>query len=261
MAHLRGPQGCPWDREQTLDSLKPFVLEEAYEVVDAIERGDLEELEGELGDMVFEAVFLAQLCAEAGHFSIADSVQHVVDKLIRRHPHVFGTPEGQTPVDTAAKVVTQWDAIKLEERRRAGRPEPGPLGEIPLAMPALLRALHISKRAAKLRFDWPSMPEVLTKVHEELAELQAALSGGRDADVFEELGDLLFVVVNVARKARLDPEAALRAANQKFMRRFGAMTAHLAKKGLAPATATLADVEASWTAVKARERRRQVPRK
>lgn len=257
MARLRGPNGCPWDREQTLRSLKPFVLEEAYEVVDAIDRNDVDELRGELGDLVFEAVFLAQLCAEAGHFTIAEAVQHVVDKLIRRHPHVFGPKRSaRKAVDTSAEVITQWDAIKAQERQAAGKRAVGPIGEIPLAMPALLRALHISKRVAKVGFDWPTTGDVLLKLTEELTELQEALATGSQAAIEEELGDLLFVVANLARKSRIDPEAALRAANKKFVRRFAAMTADLERRGLALDGAPLSDMEESWTRVKEAERAR-----
>lgn len=255
MAHLRGPDGCPWDREQTLTTLKPFVLEEAYEVVEAIDRHDIDELRGELGDLVFEAVFLAQLCAEAGHFTIGDAVQHVVDKLIRRHPHVFGTKRAQAAhVDTAAKVVTQWDAIKAQERQTAGKPNVGPLGDIPLAMPALSRALHISKRAAKVGFEWATARDVLLKVKEELAEVEEAMASGALPAIEEELGDLLFSITNLARKSNIDPEAALRAANKKFARRFAAMALHLESRGLALDGTSLAEMEASWTHVKEQER-------
>lgn len=260
MAQLRGPEGCPWDREQTLSTLKPFVLEEAYEVVEAIDRHDIDELRGELGDLVFEAVFLAQLCAEAGHFTIGDAVQHVVDKLIRRHPHVFGTKRARASnVDTSAKVVTQWDAIKAQERRTAGKPDAGPLGDVPLAMPALLRALHISKRAAKVGFEWATARDVLLKVKEELMEVEDAMALDARPAIEEELGDLLFSMVNLARKSRIDPEAALRAANKKFVRRFTAMALHLESRGLSLGETSLAEMEASWTQVKERERATPVP--
>lgn len=254
MKRLRGPDGCPWDREQTLQSLQPFILEEAYEVVEAIETNDVPELCGELGDLLFEVVFVAQLCAEAGQFTVADAAQHVVDKLIRRHPHVFGPKKASASnVDTSAKVVTQWDAIKALERRAAGKRDPGPLGQLPLALPALTRALHISRRAAKSGFDWPTTAAVVEKLHEETRELEEALERGNSRAVEEELGDLLFVVANVARKAALDPEAALRRANTKFVRRFTAMARDLAAHGQSLEAASSDDMEASWVRVKARE--------
>ncbi len=204
---------------------------------------------------MFEAVFLAQLCAEAGHFTIGDAVQHVVDKLIRRHPHVFGPRRGRAAnIDTSSKVVTQWDAIKAQERRTAGKPEAGPLGEVPLAMPALSRALHISRRAAKVGFEWATAREVLLKVKEELVELEEAMASDAQPAIEEELGDLLFSIVNLARKSHLDPEAALRAANKKFVRRFTAMARHLESRGFSIDETSLAEMEASWSHVKERER-------
>jgi MazG family protein len=255
MRVLRSPQGCPWDREQSWDTLKPYVLEEAYEVVDAIDRGDADDLRGEIGDLVFEGVFLAQVASDAGAFDVADALRSVNEKLIRRHPHVFvqadavagTTGEG---VDTPGAVVEQWQQIKARERAAAGRPHQGVLDGLPASLPALSRAHELGRRAARTGFDWPDAPAVLDKIDEEIRELRAEIDGrGTDA-MAEELGDLLFALAQLARKAGLDPEAALRAANAKFTARFTAVEHDVAARGLDMTALTLDELEAIWQRIK-----------
>jgi ATP diphosphatase len=252
MAILRSPTGCPWDREQTLDSLLPFVLEEAHEVVEAAERRDLAELKGEIGDLMFEGVFLSQLCAETGDFTITDALNDVRAKLVRRHPHVFAPDAGTSAVTTPEAVKDQWDVIKVAERAEKGRERTSQLDGVPDGLPALLRALRLSSKAAKVGFEWPTADEVLAKVDEELAEVRDALRTGDAAHVAEEIGDLLFIVANLARKLALDPEALLRAANRKFTARFHGVEARLAAAGTPVGTpgATLEVMEAAWEAGK-----------
>ena len=254
MRRLRSPDGCAWDREQTLASLRPFVLEEAYEVVDAIDRGDRTALCDELGDLLLEAVFVAQICAEASAFSIADATDAVVAKLIRRHPHVFGGSDTETDAGrrdlSPAEVKEQWERIKTRER--AGTPERATLLDgIPEALPSLLRASRIGARTANVGFDWDEPSAVIDKVDEELAELRQAVASADPTHIEEELGDLLFTVANLARKLRIDPESALRAANGKFTRRFRAIEQRLAARGRALHDATPEELEREWQAVKA----------
>ena len=250
MQRLRAEDGCAWDREQTLESLRPFVIEETYEVVDAIDRGDPDALRDELGDFLLEAVFLAQISAEQGDFDISDSLRAIADKLVRRHPHVFGEQAGDGRSPDAAEVKRQWERIKAEEQRNAGRP-PSVLGSVPDSLPALLRAYRLGKRAATVGFDWPDVAGVEAKVAEELAELAEARAGGSRADVEEEIGDLLFAVANLARHLDVDPESALRAANRKFSKRFAALESRLQERGLALREATLDEMEAEWARGKA----------
>ena len=254
MRTLRSPDGCAWDREQTLASLRPFVLEEAYEVVDAIDRGDRTALCDELGDLLLEAVFVAQICAEASAFTIADATDAVVAKLIRRHPHVFGGSDTETDAGrrdlSPAEVKEQWERIKTRER--AGTPERATLLDgIPEALPSLLRASRIGARTANVGFDWDEPGAVIDKVDEELAELRQAVASADPTHIEEELGDLLFTVANLARKLRGDPESALRAANGKFTRRFRAIEHRLAARGRALHDATPEELEREWQAVKA----------
>ncbi len=254
MRRLRSPDGCAWDREQTLASLRPFVLEEAYEVVDAIDRGDRTALCDELGDLLLEAVFVAQICAEASAFTIADATDSVVAKLIRRHPHVFGGSDTETDAGrrdlSPAEVKEQWERIKTRER--AGTPERATLLDgIPEALPSLLRASRIGARTANVGFDWDEPGAVIDKVDEELAELRQAVASADPTHIEEELGDLLFTVANLARKLRVDPESALRAANGKFTRRFRAIEQRLAARGRALHDATPEELEREWQAVKA----------
>ena len=250
MRRLRAEDGCAWDREQTLESLRPFVIEETYEVVDAIDRGDLDALRDELGDFLLEAVFLAQIAAERGDFDIADSLRSICHKLVRRHPHVFGEQAGDTRSPDAAEVKRRWEEIKADEQKTAGRPASA-LGSIPDSLPALLRAYRLGKRAATVGFDWPDAAGVEAKVAEELAELAEARAGGSAADVEEEIGDLLFAVANLSRHLDVDPETALRAANRKFSERFAALESRLEARGVALRDATLDEMEAEWARVKA----------
>ena len=254
MQILRGPTGCPWDREQTLDTLLPFVLEEAHEVVEAAERRDLDELKGEIGDLVFEGVFLSQLCAESGDFTITDALNDIRAKLVRRHPHVFAPDAGTAGVTTPDAVLTQWDAIKVVERAEKGRERTSRIDGVPEGLPALLRASRISAKAAKVGFEWPTPEQVLEKIDEETAEVREALAAGDRTHVAEEIGDLLFAVANLARKLDHDPEALLRAATRKFAARFRAMEMRLAEAGtpVGGDAATLDVMEAAWQAGKAR---------
>jgi MazG family protein len=254
MRLLRSPAGCPWDREQTLASLAPFVLEEAHEVVDAIERGDLEDLRGEIGDLVFEGVFLAQLCAEDGRFDIADSIRHVADKLVRRHPHVFAASarEPSARIQSAGQVIEQWEAIKARERSDAAASVAGALDGIPRALPSLLAAHEIGTRAAAVGFDWEAATDVLAKIEEEVGELRRALAQDTPERAAEEMGDLLFALANLSRKLGIEPEAALRAANRKFMARFRAVEEAVERSGARMQDLALEQLERIWQQVKAR---------
>ena len=248
MAALRHPDaGCPWDLVQTFGTIAPYTIEEAYEVVDAITRRDMAALPDELGDLLFQVVYHARMAEEAGLFAFADVARAITDKMIRRHPHLF-------PAEDAAPA--GWEAHKQAERRRRG--EHGTLSGIPAGLPALTRALKLTQRAGRVGFDWPGPEQVLEKLEEEIAEVRAELpAGGQPADparLADEVGDLLFVAANLARKLGLDPEACLRQANDKFTRRFEGVEQRLAAQGLAPADATLDAMEAEWAAVKQAER-------
>lgn len=246
MARLRGPDGCPWDREQTLQSLARYVLEEAAEVVDAIERRDADGLREEVGDLLFEGVFLAQVSHDDGGFDVADALETVCAKLIRRHPHVFDTEASLT----ADEVKAQWDVIKAQEKAERGAAPAHLLDGIPLAAPALSRARTICGRVATVGFDWPTPEAVLEKLDEETREVHAAIAS-RDHDAIEdEIGDMLFVIANLARKLDVDAESALRRANQKFTRRFREVEARLAGDGLSLEAASLDQMEAAWQATK-----------
>lgn len=246
MARLRAPDGCPWDREQTLDTLKKYLLEESYEVLDAIDARDFAAHCDELGDLLLQPVFQAQIAAEAGHFTISDSLDAIVNKLIRRHPHVFG--DGHA--DTADDVKVRWDQIKAEEKQARGD-APAPLLDAVLsAQPALAEAQAITAKVAKVGFDWPSTREVFAKLHEEIAELEAAIESGDQAAREDELGDLLFVVVNLARKLSLDAEQSLRGANRKFRARFSYVEAALAARGRTLEQSTLDEMEEQWQQAK-----------
>jgi MazG family protein len=247
MRRLRGPGGCPWDREQTIESLRGFVLEETYEVLDSIDRGDHEALRGEIGDLLFEGVFLAQIEADEGRFTVTDSLRAITEKLIRRHPHVFAGVEG---VGTPGKVVEQWEQIKAREQKDAGTRR-SLLRGVPKAMPSLLRAHEIGTRVAAVGFDWPEAEEVIEKIEEEVAELREALEGrqGRER-AEEEMGDLLFTIANLARKLGVESESALRKANEKFSARFEALEHHLEDQGRSVHDATLAEMEEAWGLVK-----------
>ena len=245
MRRLRGPGGCPWDREQSIHTLRPFVLEETYEVLDAIDRDDHEALRGEIGDLLFEGVFLAQIESDEGRFAIVDSIREITAKLIRRHPHVFGTTKG---VNTAGKVLEQWEQIKSREQDDAGQKR-SVLRGMPKALPSLLGAHEIGTRVAAVGFDWAKADDVLEKIEEEVAELRAAQREGR-ARMEEEMGDLLFALANLARKLGIEPESALRRANQKFTERFQQVEQYLEAKGQSVHDATLEEMERVWGLVK-----------
>jgi nucleoside triphosphate diphosphatase len=246
MARLRDPaRGCPWDREQDFRSIAPHTLEEAYEVVDAIERGDLERLRDELGDLLFQVAFHARLASEQGAFAFDDVVEAICDKLTRRHPHVFG----DAVVADAARQTEAWERMKRQER--ATRGETGALADVPAALPALARARKLGARAAQAGFDWPDAAGPRAKIGEELAELDAALEKGDPALRESELGDLLFSVVNLARHVGVDPEAALRRANERFARRYRHVELELARLGQAAATAPAELLDRLWAAAKA----------
>jgi nucleoside triphosphate diphosphatase len=247
MARLRGPHGCPWDREQTLESLRAFLLEETHEVLDAIDRGDTDALRGEIGDLIFEGVFLAQVCADAGRFTVADSLSAINAKLIRRHPHIFD-PDGR-PLDTAGEVHQQWEQIKAREQAEAGERR-SVLRGLPKSLPALLGAYEIGTRVAAVGFDWAQAADVVDKIEEEVAELRRAIAAEGPARTEEEMGDVLFAIANLARKLGIDPESALRKANAKFAARFEALEERLHAKGRSVHDATLDEMEAEWTAVK-----------
>jgi len=259
MVALRGPDGCPWDREQTFASLSHFVLEEAYEVVDAIERGDLGALREEIGDHIFEGVFLAQIARDEGAFDVAQALRAVTDKLVRRHPHVFredGTvhdAESRERAPSADAALARWDAQKAEERAAAGT-ESSALGDLPKGLPALLRAYKIGKRAATVGFDWAAATDVVAKIEEEVAELRDTLEHdpANEARAAEEMGDLLFAIANLSRKLGIEPEAALREANEKFTRRFEAMEQRIANSRRKLAETPIAELEAIWNDVKGR---------
>jgi MazG family protein len=256
MSTLRSPDGCPWDREQTIDTLKPFVLEETYEVLEAIDRGDHAALREELGDFVFEAVFLAQLESEAGHFTIGDSLEHIADKLVRRHPHVFARDAGESALDSAGQVRARWEEIKAQERLGSGNTK-RLLGGIPRTMPSLLRAYEIGVRAASVGFDWERTDDVVAKIREEVDELSevAGSSGSADRErAEEEMGDLLFAIANLSRKLGIEPETALRKANEKFSERFGALERAVAASGRAMRDMSIEALEEEWQRVKSERR-------
>ena len=252
MARLRDPEtGCPWDIEQDFDSIAPYTIEEAYEVADAIERRDFVELEGELGDLLLQAVYHAQIAEEAGHFTFQSVVRTISNKMVARHPHVFGDDNRDK---SAEQQVADWEAIKAVER--AGRAQRGTLDGVAIGLPALLRAEKLQKRAARVGFDWPSTDQVLDKIVEEAGELVAARDTLTQAEVFEEYGDLMFVMANLGRHLGITPEDALRAANAKFTRRFEGVEARLAEQGKTPSESDLAEMDALWDAVKAEEKAR-----
>ena len=255
MAALRTPgTGCPWDLEQTFRTIAPYTLEEAYEVADAIEHDDLEQLREELGDLLLQVVFHARMAQEQGAFDFGDVVESITEKLIRRHPHVFADAEGRT----AAAVKGLWERIKADEKAakaaRKGQPaQAGALAGVPVALPALTRALKLQDKAGAVGFDWNDPRAVLAKIREEADEIEQALDQ-RDAGVTAEVGDLLFAAVNLARHLKADPESLLRATNQKFERRFASIEQALAARGKKPEDADLAEMDALWNAAKAAEK-------
>jgi MazG family protein len=256
MRALRAPGGCPWDREQTLQSLRPFVLEETYELLDTLDRQDIDGLREELGDFLYEAVFLAQIAEDAGHFSIADAVDGIARKLVRRHPHVF-TPEGRPLAEgadiTTGEVRRRWEDLKAVERAGKGEAETSALDGVPVTLPALLRAYELTARAAAVGFDWVRATDVLDKIDEEVREVRAAADGVHEA-LEDEVGDLLFAIANYARKLGVEPEAALRTAAAKFQQRFTRMEQLARADGTTLASLSLDDQNALWERVKAERR-------
>lgn len=250
MRRLRDPQtGCPWDIEQTFDTIAPYTIEEAYEVADAIERRDWPELEGELGDLLLQAVYHTAIGEEEGHFTFDSVVQNVSDKMVDRHPHIFGDESRDKSADQQTQ---DWERIKAAER--ASKQQSGTLDGVAIGLPALLRALKLQKRAARVGFDWHSTTGVLDKITEEAAELVEAKETMSQAEVEEEFGDLLFVMVNLGRHLGIDSETALRAANAKFTHRFEGVEARLAARGKRPEDSDLAEMDALWNEVKQDER-------
>lgn len=255
MAALRDPQtGCAWDVRQTFETIAPYTLEEAHEVADAIARGDREDLRDELGDLLLQVVFHARIAEEEGSFDFGGVVEAITTKLIRRHPHVFGALENRDP----EAIKRLWDEIKRaekqERRERRGGAEPGLLDEIPAGLPALMRADKLTRRAAKVGFDWPNPEQVLAKVGEEYEEVRDAMAREDQAHIAEEIGDLLFAAANLARHHNIDPEAALQAANAKFTRRFKAIEATLTREGRSLEDADLDEMEAIWQRSKRAEK-------
>jgi MazG family protein len=242
MARLRAPGGCPWDREQSFDTIKPYLLEETYEVMDAIDRRDWRGLAEELGDLLLQPVFFAQMASEENKFRIDDSLDAIAEKLIRRHPHIFGDANAKTADD----VKRRWDEIKADEKKERGQSPQGMLDGVPRNLPALVEAQQISSKAAGVGFDWEAPEQVLEKLDEELLELEAARAEGSPAELENEIGDLLFVLVNLARFMKVDPEQALRKTTAKFRKRFGHIERHATLPG-----ASIAEMEALWQEAKA----------
>jgi MazG family protein len=260
MRRLRAPDGCPWDREQTAASLRPFVLEETYEVLEAIEHGTPADLCEELGDFLFEAVFLARINEEAGQFDIGAVIDGIADKLVRRHPHVFERADGEDAL-TSQQVIEKWETLKARERALAGKTASAEapakvkttLSGVPKTLPSLLRAYELSSRAAAVGFDWAKATDVLDKIDEEVAELRREVEAGATGPLSkaeDEMGDLLFSIANLSRKLGVEPEAALRRASEKFTRRFGVMESAITARGTSLSDATLDDMEAEWQAAK-----------
>ena len=258
MRTLRSPEGCPWDREQTLESLTHYVLEEAHEVVDAIERGDMNALREEIGDHIFEGVFLAQVASENGRFSIDDSLRTVVEKLLRRHPHVFQEDgrvhdaSSKERAPSAEAALDRWNALKAEERAGTGQ-QPSLLGSVPKSLPALLRAYKIGKRVATVGFEWATTKDVMAKIEEEVAELRETIEHEpkNAARAEEEMGDLFFAIANLSRRLGIEPEAALRKANEKFTKRFNQLEANFRANGRTLDGATLQEMDEEWERIKA----------
>ncbi len=250
MERLRGPGGCPWDREQTMESLIPFILEEAYEVVDAIESGSADDVKEELGDLLFQVIFASQIAKEKGSFDIYDVIGESSEKMIRRHPHVFGDLEAETTED----VLKHWAEIKKSE----GKEKRGYLSGVPEAIPALLRAHKVSEKASKAGFDWKDVDAVIDKVYEELKEFENALSSGDAERTEEELGDLFFALANVSRFIEVNPEEALRKTIGRFIGRFHYIEKKLEEGGKELGSVGLEEMEAMWNEAKAREKKQAI---
>lgn len=249
MAKLRAPDGCPWDREQNFDTIKKYTVEETYEVLDAIDRRDFADLREELGDFILQAVFYAQMASEEGRFTFSDCLDAINEKLVRRHPHIFGNETA----GTGDEVLKLWNAVKAEEKSKKPEAPKGLLAAIPRSQPALLEAQQISKSAARAGFDWSDTEQVLAKLQEEIAEFREAHDAGSSDRIEDEVGDLLFTLVNVARFSKIDPEQALRRTNAKFRQRFGFVENQLLQQGKALEQTPLSELEALWQSAKAPE--------
>jgi MazG family protein len=246
MARLRAPGGCPWDRDQTFDSIKPYTLEETYEVLDAVDRREWGELAEELGDFMLQAVFFAQMASEEKLFAIGDALDAINSKLVRRHPHIFG----EQSAETAGDVKRIWAEVKASEKKDKGREQDSLLAPVPRALPALVEAQQISSRAAGAGFDWENAEQVIEKLHEEMAELAEARQAASHDEMENEIGDLLFVLVNLARFVKVDPEQALRRTNSKFRKRFAHIERRLAEQGRKLADSNIGEMEALWQEAK-----------
>jgi tetrapyrrole methylase family protein/MazG family protein len=249
MDRLRDPGGCPWDREQTLRTLTPYLLEEAHEVIEAIEAGDAAHHREELGDLLFQVVFQARIAREEGKFDFAAVCDGIADKLTRRHPHVFG----EVTVSGSAEVVKNWERIKADERKEKGQEARSAIGGVPVALPALVRAERMTEKAAAVGFDWPDAPSVMAKVREELAELEEATASGSKERVDQEMGDLLFAIANLGRWLKIHPEEALRGTLRRFEQRFHSIEERLREQGRSPREATLPEMDSLWNEAKKRE--------
>jgi len=247
MTRLRGPDGCPWDRKQTLPDLKAYVIEESYEVIDAIDRNDGAALAEELGDLLLQAVFIAEITRAEGSYDIYDSITAIHDKLVRRHPHVFGDVEA----NDAEQVLVNWEKLKQDERKAENK---SVLSGVPQAMPALLKASRLTEKAARVGFDWRRTEDVFEKVEEEIAELREAVDTGDAEHIHEEIGDLLFTIANIARKVNVNPEEALQSTNRKFMRRFEAMESKVREQDRNLDQLELEEMDSLWNEAKAAER-------
>src|SRR5687767_13139218 len=247
MTTLRGPDGCPWDRKQTLPDLKPYVIEEAYEVVDAIDRNDRVALTEEVGDLLLEAVFIAEITREEGTSDVYDSITAIHDKLVRRHPHVFG----DVIAGDAEQVLVNWEKLKNEEKKAENK---SVLSGVPMSMPALLKASRLTEKAARVGFDWRRTEDVFDKLDEEIAELREAVATGDNGHVHEEIGDLLFTIANIARKVNVNPEEALQSTNRKFMSRFGSMESQVRERNQNLDQLELEEMDRLWDDAKAAER-------
>jgi MazG family protein len=248
MARLRAPGGCPWDREQTFETIKPYTLEETYEVLDAIDQRDWPSLAEELGDFILQAVFYAQMAGEQNLFTIDDALDAINEKLVRRHPHVFGDQSAET----AGDVKRIWGEVKAAEQKDKGKEQESLLAGVPRSLPALVEAQQVTSRAAGVGFDWENPEQVLAKLHEELAEFDQARRNAAPEELEDEMGDLLFVLVNLARFVKVDPEQALRKTNAKFRRRFGYIERQLAERGKKVSESNIEEMEALWQEAKRR---------
>jgi len=256
IARLRAPGGCPWDREQTHETVKPMTIEEAYEVAHAIDERDDAELASELGDLLLQVVFHANIAEERGAFRLRQIIERVSEKMVRRHPHVFG----DDAASTSGEVLRNWEAIKAQERAQKGKDDASMLDSVHQGLPAVMEAFQLTTKVSRVGFDWPAVEAALAKLDEEALELREAVSGAADArHVAEEVGDLLFVAVNVARLAKVDPESALKAANRKFRRRFRFVEERLRGAGKTPAESTLEEMDRLWDEAKSLERPKGAP--